>query len=199
MGGALALSGFTLFWHRLLPPSPRPPSPEGKGEILAYLCKGLRPLQPRAAPGAARRSGGVPVPDGGAPALSGFTLLWHRLLPPSPRPALEERSSHSGEGGAFRFILPGASPLATPRCAGSGTAFRAVGGTGKRAGQRGNEGGRKFPATNTEFRKVLGVWGLLSEAPNAPYSSISAMSIKSLPSRWSSSWQKARARRSCPV
>ena len=35
-------------WLALLPPSPQPPSPPGKGAPKVFSCKGLRPLHPRA-------------------------------------------------------------------------------------------------------------------------------------------------------
>ena len=44
----------TLPLASFLPPSPRPPSPPGKGETIVISCKGLRPLHPRAEPEAAR-------------------------------------------------------------------------------------------------------------------------------------------------
>ena len=44
-----------------------------------------------------------------------FAPTSHIFLAPIPRPALAERSSHAGEGGDFRFILPGASPPAPLR------------------------------------------------------------------------------------
>ena len=37
----------TLPLASFLPPSPRPPSPPGKGETIVISCKGLRPLHPR--------------------------------------------------------------------------------------------------------------------------------------------------------
>ena len=41
--------------------------------------------------------------------------LWFSLLPPSPRPALAERSSPPGKGEIFSFLMQGASPLASLR------------------------------------------------------------------------------------
>ena len=41
------VAGFTNLINTFLPPSPRPPSPPGKGETKVILCKGLCPLHPR--------------------------------------------------------------------------------------------------------------------------------------------------------
>ena len=52
--------------------------------------------------------------------------LWFALSPPSPRPALAERSSPPGKGEIFCFLMQGASPLASPGLnpGGTGTGAR---------------------------------------------------------------------------
>ncbi len=45
---------------------------------------------------------------------TGFSAPLPRRGRIDPRPALEERSSHAGEGGDFKFILPGAVAPGTP-------------------------------------------------------------------------------------
>ena len=59
------------------------------------------------------------------------------FFPPSPRPALAERSSPVGKGEIFGFLMQGASPLASPRLnpggAGAGGAIlRQAGGLPRR-------------------------------------------------------------------
>ena len=50
-GGLLSLSPAAPACSLLFCPlSPQPPSPVGKGETKVILCKGLRPLHPRAEP-----------------------------------------------------------------------------------------------------------------------------------------------------
>ena len=39
---------------------------------------------------------------------------YHKVFPPSPRPALAERSSPMGKGEILGFLMQGASPLASP-------------------------------------------------------------------------------------
>ena len=121
VGGSPCLD---LYW---LPPSPCPPFPSGRG-LLVFLCKGLRPLHPRARAEsgtgctcvAGARRGGLPGRSAGRRALavpSGWfarqvgdspclELYW---LPPSPLPP-----SPSGEGGVPKFISPGATAPGTP-------------------------------------------------------------------------------------
>ena len=114
------------------PHPPAPPSPVGKGETIGYFMQGASPL---ASPGLNPRGTGSPcrcgkLNGGRAPALparrvsavpSGGrkggsrppTLPLVLLLPPSPRPALAERSSRR-EGGDQGYFMQGASPLASP-------------------------------------------------------------------------------------
>ena len=131
-GGVPALSpanpAFNLF------PCPHPPSPlpGGKGVTIGYFMQGAAPL---ASPGLNPRGTGSPcrcgkLNGGLAPALPARqasavpgggrrggsrppTLPLVLLLPPSPRPALAERSSRR-EGGDQGYFMQGASPLASP-------------------------------------------------------------------------------------
>ena len=66
------------------PPSPRPPSPVGKGEIFVLFCRGLAPQAPlRLSPR------GAGLPGGSAPCIPGAEPARHwfagRLLPLHPR------------------------------------------------------------------------------------------------------------------
>ena len=108
--------------------APYPPSPVprwGRGRIKVFLCKGLRPLHPRGLLRAALARRASAVPCGGAqgmvvgspcpPMFPAGACLSPRLptlllalflppIPPAPFPG--------GEGGAPKFISPGASPPA---------------------------------------------------------------------------------------
>ena len=131
-GGGLALFAVRLPCLYLLfcPLSPRPRSQSalpqrGRGRIKVFLCKGLRPLHPRGLLRAALARRASAVPCGGAqgmvvgspcpPMFPAGTCLSPRLptlllalflppIPPAPFPG--------GEGGAPKFISPGASPPA---------------------------------------------------------------------------------------
>ena len=87
---------------------PRPPSPPGKGEIFSFLMQGASPL---ASPRLSRKRHGLNLrdkcPEGACPLGRLPTLPLALLLPPSPRPPSLR------EGGDYKFILPGASPLAS--------------------------------------------------------------------------------------
>ncbi len=92
------------------PPSPRPPSPSGKGESQSLFRRGLRPRHPCTESPTAHADAAVQEPGGwfarqvaGSPCLK---LYW---LPPSPCPPLPVGK------GAFSFLMQGASPLASPR------------------------------------------------------------------------------------
>ena len=95
-----------------LPPSPRPPSPVGKGEIFGFLMQGAPPL---ASPGLNPRStgsiGGLapPAPLRLSPDGIGFFCRVSAFLSPSPLPP-----SPVGKGEIFGFLMQGASPLASP-------------------------------------------------------------------------------------
>ena len=115
-GGAWAFTRRVYFWRiiRILPPSPRPPSPLGKGETLGYFMQGASPL---ASPGLSRGGTGYGRETGhpaGACLLCRLPTLPFVYLPapipPTPFP--------SGEGGDFRLFyargfapcIPGAEP-----------------------------------------------------------------------------------------
>ena len=94
-------------------PAPYPPDPlprRGRGRLLVFLCKGLRPLHPRGWMGRGTGStcvwrylaGGLPYLPPAAPAFS-FAFCPH---PPNPLP--------SGKGEILVFLMQGASPLASP-------------------------------------------------------------------------------------
>ena len=110
----------TLPLALLLPPSPHPPSPPGKGEIFSFLMQGAPPL---ASPRLSRKRHGLNLrdkcPEGACPLchLPPLPVACFSAPPPSPKgkdsplPALAERSSLR-EGGDYKFILPGAPPPA---------------------------------------------------------------------------------------
>ena len=96
-GGLPSLPPADLAFSLLFCPHPPDPLPDGKGEIFCFLMQGAPPL---ASPGLSLRG-------------TGFFCRISAFLPPSPRPALAERSSRR-EGGDFCFILPGADAPGTP-------------------------------------------------------------------------------------
>ena len=134
-GRAFFVACQPCLWFALSPPSPRPPSPQGKGEIFCFLMQGASPL---ASPGLSRkrhwdRGGRTTRPAGGwlfqSPAnltavvpggMVRFLCRRHALplayllspIPPPPFP--------SGEGGDFLFsyargfapCIPGTEPEA---------------------------------------------------------------------------------------
>ena len=129
--------GSTCLRLNFLPPSPRPPSPPGKGEIFSFFLQGASPLAtprlnprdtafrerfryPAPAPERHCVPGGLRRREGLAPALPALSCLRANRLPPSPpRPP-----SPPGKGEIFSFFLQGALPLATPRLNPRDTAFR---------------------------------------------------------------------------
>ena len=66
-GTAVLVAGFTSHITRFFPHPPIPPTPfpAGRGSFFVFLCKGLRPLHPRAKPGRHRNRGGASRADGG--------------------------------------------------------------------------------------------------------------------------------------
>ena len=107
--------------------------PSGKGgDFWFSYARGFAPCIPGAEPGRHRSRGAYHALAGDLPGWSladlavsesaGVACLACRLpplplaliLPPSPRPALAERSSPPGKGEIFGFLMQGASPLASP-------------------------------------------------------------------------------------
>ena len=175
--------------HRFFVPIPRPPSPMGKGEFFGFLMQGASPLaSPRLNPGGAGAEGAILRQVGGLPRRCRITLPslsptgghgvfgrriyqpYHKVFPPSPRPALAERSSPMGKGEFFGFLMQGASPLASPGLnpggIGAGAAYHAPVGARAERGRfvtgRGANGGLHQQFIREKF---LGVWGLLSRSP----------------------------------
>ncbi len=112
----------------------------------------------------------APVPEGGLhPASLSYPAiaLFSCPHPPPPFP--------SGEGGDFRFILPGLSPPAPLHLRRGGTACRAVGGAGRECAPRllrcrkRPEPCTNAPCPKAKFRKVLGGLGAsFKKPPTAP-------------------------------
>ena len=94
-------------------PHPPDPLPGGKGRIYSFLMQGASPL---ASPRLSRKRHGLNLrdkcPEGARPLCRLLTLPLACFLAPIPLPALAERSSLR-EGGDYKFILPGAPPLAS--------------------------------------------------------------------------------------
>ncbi len=82
--GLPRLSSFAPTSHKSVAPiPPPPPSPAGKGGFLAFLCKGLRPLQPRVCAGRgtgcrATRGAGRGACALPSPALLDFGVLYYK-------------------------------------------------------------------------------------------------------------------------
>ncbi len=72
-------------WLNRFSPSPRPPSPLGKGETLSLFCRGLRPRPPATAPDGTRRTGRVPVPGVSCPRCFRQPTRQPANLPAQPR------------------------------------------------------------------------------------------------------------------
>ena len=117
-------------------PAPIPPAPfpAGRGGFFLFsYARGFAPCIPGTEPEATREQGGEPRARRGAclPCCR-LTLPFQKpqgqlaffvacqpclqltFFPPSPRPALAERSSPAGRGRFFCFLMQGASPLASP-------------------------------------------------------------------------------------
>ncbi len=211
---APCVAGSFCLHQSLLPPSPPTPFPSGEGgEPKLSFARGYRPLQPcncahaasafrvasgtrrRACPGVICSPLPLPVTVGVfAPCVAGSFCLHRNLLPPSPRPALAERSSHAGEGGDLKFIfargfapcIPAAAPGAarlqgacpeTPRPNPRDAAYRAVCGAGrgvrKRRGQA-PSGHRKPPGKPGHTGAGIGVPGAkppAKQTKNSPFPS----------------------------
>ncbi len=133
------------------PPSPRPPSPVGKGEIISFLLQGASPLaSPRLCRKVCWLTGGLrcrkglppalPAPSCGlrcreecpCPAVSGLPCVRAMILPPSPDPRSQSALPTPGKGGGrfLVFFCKGLRPLQPRDCAGRGTVYRAACGAG---------------------------------------------------------------------
>ena len=90
------------FWGiiKILPLSPRPPSPMGKGETLGYFMQGASPL---ASPGRSRGGTGFFLP----------CQCFFAPIPPPPSPV--------GKGETLGYFMQGAKPLASPGLSRGGT------------------------------------------------------------------------------
>ena len=122
---------------RLPPPAfsfdsaPHPPSPlprRGRGRFLVFLCKGLRPLHPRAEPGLNGNRKGAPVPSEGlapvSPARRALAAPCRErlFLPPAaptfpspplcPIPPRRAQAERTGESGATPSPARKKSPAA---------------------------------------------------------------------------------------
>ena len=75
-GLAFFLACLPCLWFTFLPPSPLPPSRREGGDFKVILCKGLRPLHPRAEPKRRWEQGRTTHPEGACPAG------WRLTLPP---------------------------------------------------------------------------------------------------------------------
>ena len=98
-----------------LPPIPPAPFPGGEGGAQGYSMQGAPPL---ASPALDRLRHLQTLPKRHPVGWLAFFVvccpcLWLALSPPSPRPALAERSSRR-EGGDQGYFMQGAPPLASP-------------------------------------------------------------------------------------
>ncbi len=115
-GGLPSLSPAAPAFSLLFCPHPPCPPSRREGGDQGYFMQGAPPLaSPGLNPGGTGSIGGAgaPAPLRLSPGGTGYFLPRQCFLPPSPRPALAERSSRR-EGGDFCFILPGAGAPGTP-------------------------------------------------------------------------------------
>ena len=107
-----------------LAPSPRPPSPPGKGEIFSFLMQGASPL---ASPRLSRKRHGLNLrdkcPEGACPLGRLPTLPLALLLPPSPDPL------PCGKGETISLFCRGLRPLHPGVWTGRGTGSASIGDT----------------------------------------------------------------------
>ena len=107
-----------------LAPSPRPPSPPGKGEIFSFLMQGASPLS---SPRLSRKRHGLNLrdkcPEGACPLGRLPTLPLALLLPPSPDPL------PCGKGETISLFCRGLRPLHPGVWTGRGTGSASIGDT----------------------------------------------------------------------
>ena len=104
---------YPCLWLALLPPSPPAPFPSGEGGDQGYFMQGASPL---ASPALDRLRHLQTLPKRHPVGWLAFfaaccPCLWLALLPPSPRPALAERSSPPGKGETKVISCKGLRPL----------------------------------------------------------------------------------------
>ena len=133
-GGLPSLSPAAPTFRLLFCPYPPVPLPSGKGETKVILCKGLRPLHPRAEPGLNGNRKGAPVPSGGFPSLSPAAPAFRLLFCPlSPRPRSQSDLPRWGRGRPRLFYARGFAPCIpglNPRGTGSTCRCRRLNGGG---------------------------------------------------------------------
>ena len=147
--GRTSAAGGLPFWSpacpftlaSILPPSPRPPSPPGKGETKGYFMQGASPLaSPGLNPGGTgstcpggedhlkRRSSSPPVPP--SPWLPALPIerRFYRFCAELAKPKAQPPAGHLYGRNCkcrrrFNAGVPGAEPLASPRLNPRGTSY----------------------------------------------------------------------------
>ena len=93
-------------------PIPPTPFPAGRGRLLVFLCKGLRPLHPRGWMG--RDTGSTCVwryPAGGLPSLPPATPAFSLIFCPHPPARARRALFPAGRGRLLVFLCKGLRPL----------------------------------------------------------------------------------------
>ena len=165
-GGLPSLSPVAPAFRLLFCPYPPAPLPGGKGGTKVILCKGLRPLHPRAEPGLNGNRKGAPVPSGGFPSLSPAAPAFRFDSAPYPPARARRAIFPGGEGGDQGYFMQRASPLASPGIDRRGTGYAC-----RKPVLRALPGEHLLCRCQLRLRsihnreKFLGVWGLLSRSP----------------------------------